>query len=228
MEYKKIGLIIADDMEFIPMKKCAEKFGYENGEINGYETIKFKIDEKEIIAVQCRIGKVNAAAATTMLILTEKPDCIINIGLSGGVKGVNRGTVFAGTEFIECDFDMCVLGYLPAQKPNQDVWSYKADEDLLSKIPEDMGIFRFKCGTGDIFLTKEDVKADFYEKFKINTFDMETGAIASVCYSCNVPFMSIRKVSDDSEDTAAEDYRSMNNLQETHLSDIIIDIIGRF
>ena len=69
------------------------------------------------------------------------------------------------------------------------------------------------------------MKADYYNMFGINTFDMETGAIASVCYSCDVPFLSIRKISDDSEDSAAEDYRQMNELAETALSEILLEII---
>ena len=224
MDYKKIGIVIADDMEFLPMKRCAEPFGYTDGEINGYNTISFKIGEREIVAIESRIGKVNAAAATAMLVMKENPDCVLNVGLSGGVKGVNRGTVYTGTQFTECDFDLSPLGFELGVKPAQE-YVYFADEDLLSKIPADMNIRRLKCGTGDFFLTKEDMKADFYERFGINTFDMETGAIASVCKSCGVPFMSIRKISDDSEDSAAEDYRQMNTLAETDLSEILIEII---
>ncbi len=226
MDYKKIGIIIADDNEFKPMINCAEEFGYEKGEINGYETISFSINEREITAVKCRIGKVNAAAAAAMLIMKENPDCVMNVGLSGGVKGVNRGTVYAGTQFTECDFDLSPLGFEQGVKPEQE-YVYFADEDLLSKIPEEMNIRRLKCGTGDFFITKDSMKEDFYNRFGINTFDMETGAVASVCKSCGVPFMSIRKISDDSEDSAAEDYKQMNNLADTDLSEIIIEIIKK-
>lgn len=226
MDYKKIGVVIADDLEFLPMMKCAEPFGYEEGEINGYKTIRFTIGKIEIVAVKCLIGKVNAAAATAMLIMKESPDCVMNVGLSGGVKGVNRGTVYAGTQFTECDFDLSALGLEKGVKPDQE-YIYFADEDLLSKIPEEMNIRRLKCGTGDFFLTKDAMKEDFYNRFGINTFDMETGAIASVCKSCSVPFMSIRKISDDSEDSAAEDYKQMNTLADTDLSEILIEIIKK-
>ena len=224
MEYKKIGVVIADDMEFLPLKNSAAPFGTQSGEMNNYETLSFNAYGKDVFAVRCMIGKTNAAAATAMLIEREKPDCVLNIGLSGGIKGVNRGTVFAGTSFQECDFDLSALGYEKGVKTNQ-VYIYEADKDLLSKIPEELNIRRLKCGTGDFFITKEETKEEFYSLFGINTFDMETGAIASVCYSCSVPFLSIRKVSDDSEDSAAEDYRQMNDLAETALSDILLEII---
>lgn len=224
MDYKKIGVIIADDFEFLPLKNLAAAYNAQSGEMNKYETLSFSADGREIVAVKCRIGKTNAAAATAMLIEREKPDCVINIGLSGGVKGVNRGTVFAGTTFQECDFDLRALGRELGEKPDQ-TYIYQASEDLLSKIPAKYKIRRLKNGTGDFFITKDEMKEDFYNRFGINTFDMETGAIASVCFSCDVPFLSIRKVSDDSEDSAAEDYKQMNDLAETALAEIMLEII---
>lgn len=225
MDYKKIGVVIADDMEFAPLVERVTPLGCEKGEINSYETVTFSVNGKEITAVKCRTGKVNAAAATAMLIGKINPDCIMNIGLSGGVKSVNRGTVFAGTSFTECDFDLRALGYALGVKPGQD-YVYKADKALLNAIPEEMGIRRLKCGTGDYFLTKDSQKEEYYNLFGINTFDMETGAIASVCKSCGVPLLSIRKVSDDSEDSAAEDYKKMNALAETALADILLEVIN--
>lgn len=225
MNYAKIGVVIADDMEFSPLLESAKHLGLTHGKIHSFDSVSFTLGGREIKAVKCGVGKVNAAAATALLIEREKPDCIINIGLSGGVKGVNRGTVFAGTSFRECDFDLSALGYKKGVKPGQD-YVYEADGELLSKIPQNSGIRLLKCGTGDFFITKDSIKEEFYNLFDINTFDMETGAIASVCHSCSVPFLSIRKISDDSEDSAAEDYRQMNDLAETALSDIMLKIIA--
>ncbi len=225
MQYNKIGVVIADEMEFLPFVERATEYGVVKGEINSYETASFTVNGKEIVAIKCRIGKVNAATATAMLIDKIQPDCIMNIGLSGGVKGVNRGTVFAGTSFIECDFDLRALGYELGVKSNQ-VYEYTADEGLLNAIPSELGVFKMKCGTGDFFITKDSQKEEYYSLFGINTFDMETGAIASVCHCCNVPMLSVRKVSDDSEDTAAEDYKKMNDLKEVALSDILLKIIN--
>lgn len=224
MEIKKIGVVIADDWEFKPFKERSAKFNAVSGNIKGFETTEFNVEDKKIIGIKCLNGKVNAAAVTAMLIMKENPDVIMNIGLSGAVKGVKRGTVFAGKSFQECDFDLTALDYELGVKPDQE-YVYFVDDETLSLIPQKYNIPALRCGTGDLFLTKNEVKADFYEKFGINTFDMETAAIASVCHNCNTPFLSIRKVSDDSEDSYMEDYRGMNELSETALSDIIIDVI---
>lgn len=225
MKFKKIGVVIADDMEFAPLLESVKNLNPARGEINSFESVCFSYEGKDVTAVKCGVGKVNAAAATAFLIEKEKPGCVLNIGLSGGVKGVNRGTVFAGTSFRECDFDLSALGYEKGVKPGQD-YVYEADKGLLEKIPQELGIRHLKCGTGDFFITKDSVKEEFYTLFGINTFDMETGAIAGVCHRCSVPFLSIRKISDDSEDSAAEDYRQMNNLAETALSDILLKVIA--
>lgn len=224
MSYKKIGVVIADDMEFSPLVELVTPIGYKKGEINSYETITFSLGNLEVMAIKCRIGKVNAATATAMLIDRFNPDCVMNIGLSGGVKGVNRGTVFAGTSFIECDFDLGALGRPLGHKPGQN-FLYEADKSLLEKIPQELGIRLLKCGTGDFFLTRDAQKEEYHSVFGINTFDMETGAIASVCHCCSVPFMSIRKVSDDSEDSAAEDYQKMNALAETALAEVLLEVL---
>ena len=41
MDFKKIGVVIADDMEFLPLVELVTPLGYEKGEINSYETISF-------------------------------------------------------------------------------------------------------------------------------------------------------------------------------------------
>lgn len=224
MTYTRIGIVIADEMEFSPLVKSVKGLECQSCKINSYEAIAFKINGAELTAIKCGIGKVNAATATTMLIEKTNPQCILNIGLSGGIKGVNRGTVFAGTSFTECDFDLTAMGYKLGEKPNQS-FVYKADEALLAAIPKELGVRLLKCGTGDFFITKDTMKQEYFDLFAINTFDMETGAIASVCNNYALPFMSIRKVSDDSEDSAAEDYRQMNSLAQTDLSDILLAVI---
>ena len=67
-------------------------------------------------------------------------------------------------------------------------------------------------------------------KFLKNEFgamscDMETAAIAYVCSFSNVPFLALRRVSDDAGDNATESYREMNSQDDTLLSDYLIEII---
>ena len=55
--------------------------------------------------------------------------------------------------------------------------------------------------------------------------DMETAAIAYVCDFANVPFLALRRISDDAGADAVDSYREMNTAAEAVLSDYIIDFI---
>ena len=55
--------------------------------------------------------------------------------------------------------------------------------------------------------------------------DMETAAIAYACNYSNVPFLSLRRVSDDAGNDAKADYRDMNESDETLLYDYLEMII---
>lgn len=224
MQNKTIGIIIADNYEYLPFLKAVEKYSPQSFSIHSYEAAAFQFNGNRVVALKCRTGKVNAATAAAFLIEKENPLCILNIGLSGGVYAVQRGDVIAGTSFTECDFDLTAIGYKQGEKPEQP-FVYAADSKLMSLIPENTGIKFGKFGTGDFFITKEQMKADFLEKFGIKAFDMETAAIASVCHFGNIPFLSIRKISDDSEESAADDYHKMNKLCETALADILVDVM---
>ena len=89
------------------------------------------------------------------------------------------------------------------------------------------GIKKAPCGTGDIFLS-DPVKKEFFKNtFSIQSFDMETGAIASVCDKAGIPMLSLRKISDDADDSSVEDYREMNDRKESCLTELLVNIFER-
>ena len=150
---------------------------------------------------------------------------IYNIGFSGAVKGVRRGDLVAGSSCTECDFDLTPLGYALGEKPDQK-YVYETDPELL-ELCKEQNLYIGALGTGDMFLTSNEKKADFHSRFGICAFDMESGAIASVCDRYGAKSLSIRKISDDSEETASEDYREMNKSEEMGLTDTLIAILNK-
>ena len=140
---------------------------------------------------------------------------------------LKREDMIAATSHVECDFDLTAIGYGPGVKADGQRYIYKADETLLSYALQSDGIIAAPTGTGDIFLT-DKVKKDYYrECFGIEAFDMETAAIASVCDKAEIPFLSLRKISDDADDSSVEDYREMNNRKESCLTELLLNILGR-
>lgn len=223
----KIGFVIADNYEFDPFRKFASEFSPEEFKALTNNCIRFNFDKKiQVVAMECGIGKVNAAIAALWLINEEKADIILNVGLSGAVQNVQRNFIVAGTEYTECDFDLTAIGYDLGVKPDQE-YVYGADEKLLSFAKECSIDYFGKLGTGDIFLADSALKAKFRDTFGICSFDMETGAIAAVCHKASVPFLAIRKISDDCDESAVENYRELNNKKEVHLSQVAREILEK-
>ena len=168
-------------------------------EIEGAKALVGELSGKQIILLKSGIGKVNAAMQVTSLIAEMHPDCIINSGVAGGIgEGMHQGDIVVGTE--ACYHDVwCgegewgqVQGF-PLKFP--------ANEHLLEaakSVVKDNSqlVFGLIC-TGDQFIselvTLQGIKRNFPDGKAV---DMESAAIAQVCYAKQVPFMSLRIVSD--------------------------------
>ena len=223
----KIGLVVADDMEYAAYEDLILSNAKENNFFNrkGHR-FEIEVCNKKIVidSVLCGIGTVNAAAAT-MHLIDNGAGIILNYGLSGGISGVARGEDIVGTSFLEYDFDLTCCGYKKCEKPAQE-YIYFANE-LICDIISNQGGGLKKCNlaSGDRFVSDPVLKDVLKNEFGINACDMETAAIAYVCNFGNIPFLALRRISDDAGDNATESYREMNEKAEALLSDIIIDFI---
>ena len=214
----KIGIIIADDMEYKPL--C--DLGGEKMPFFGRDGHLFKVGEEvSIRTVCCGIGKVNAATAA-MHLIDGGCQIILNTGLSGGISGVARGSLAIGTAFSEHDFDLTPLGYKKGIKPSQEN-TYKADSELVKHFSN---IYPSAvCGpmvTGDCFVCDSALRDMLKETYGAISCDMETAAIASVCHITNTPFFSLRRISDDAGEDASTCYRDMNDNEKFDLAVLLL------
>ena len=132
---RKIGFIFADEMEFRPFTEIALADGGSWLAKRPMNTIRYEVGDTEIIAVECGIGKVNAAFAATVLILDHQVDYVLNAGLSGAIQHLRKGDVVAGTSYIECDFDLSVFGYKLGEKPGGARYYAPRHRGLLPRGP---------------------------------------------------------------------------------------------
>lgn len=228
---KKVGIVIADDLEYSPFVKYTEETEHEDklrfGNDSRSFTVKDADREIEVIGVMSGMGKANSASATMGLIAVDKVDFILNAGLSGAVSHCRIGDIVLGERCVECDFDLTAIGYEPGQKPNGQKTYLYASQTLLRLGEMSAGLYRANLGTGDYFLTDKAKKEYVKTVFGVNAFDMETGAIASVCDKNDIPFLCIRKISDDADDSSEITYREMNRREETCLTEVLLNIISR-
>ena len=228
---KTIGILFADTMEYGPFLQWAKTVDAKEEARRGNDSCVVRLEENgrvlDIIGVRCGIGKVNAASATSFLISDDKVDLILNAGLSGAVQKLRREDLIAVESYVECDYDLTAIGKPLGVKADGQKYIYTADEKLMSYALMSDGIIKAKAGTGDIFLTDKVKKELYRDTFGIESFDMETAAIAGVCDKCGVPMLSLRKISDDADDASVEDYREMNNRQEACLTELLVNIFDR-
>lgn len=222
MQHREIGLVIAEDGEYEPLRRRITDG--ERGVLGGMECLRFSRGPIRVTAVLCGVGKVNAAAAAAFL-LAQGADLLMSAGYSGGIHGVSRGMTAIADRYLEHDFDLTPLGYRPAQKPDP-VWIYEADEEVNAVIrrlfPQ---VRQGTMVTGDRFISDEKTRAWLRDEFDAVSCDMETAALAAVGHKLGVKTVAIRRISDDAGDRAHELYRETAAQYESSAIDMTLAVI---
>jgi len=184
--------------------------------------------EDKVILQKSGIATVNAAIQAVEMIRQYKPDCIISSGCAGGNgDDVNIQDVVVSTELVYHDvYCGTAIGHsiygqvqgLPPRFPADPYLLQKAQQ--LSIVNSQLSIvncqFSIHPGlivTGDWFVdTKEKMREIVGHFPEAKAVDMESCAIAQVCYIYKVPFISFRVISDiPLRDTDASQYHDFWN-----------------
>lgn len=197
----KVGIICAGDEEFAPflplIKDCKVT---EKAMLKFYEG---KIHGIEVAALFSGVCKVNAAIATQLLIDVFGTDIIINSGTAGGMDGSLE--IFDTVISTEAYYHDVAPDILTEFHPWMNSVFFEADRELIklskaavSKIKSVGKVVWGRMATGESFITGEG-RQKICDAFAPLTVDMETASIAHVCYVNNIPFLSIRCVTDTAE-----------------------------
>lgn len=224
---KKIGLIIADESEYVMIREKAEELSAVRHDFFTREGHRFILgSDTELYTVLCGVGMVNAAAAATYF-ATLGVDAMLSFGLSGGVSGIGRGEFTVGTEYIEHDFDLTPLGYELCEKPLQN-YIYKGDEKIINLFTEKYSfIKKGVVVSGDSFICDDGKRNFLKDKFNAMSCDMESAAIAYVSEIAKIPFVTLRKISDDAGSDANESYTAALNIDGKQVLEILLSVIER-
>lgn len=189
-----LGIIVAMGSELKML--LAEMSSVTEETANGTTYYKGNIGSRDIVAMQCGIGKVNAAVGALTLIERYSPEAIINTGIAGGTGGgADILDVVVGTEVGYHDV-WCGPGNAPGQV--QGLPERFAGATAMFGITQDTpGVKLGLIASGDRFVsTPEELAALLATQPRAIACDMESGAIAQVCHLKQIPFLAIRVVSD--------------------------------
>lgn len=191
----KIAIIVALQTEFDLVKNIFTS--YKEFDEKNIKFFKGEISNHEVALMKCGIGKVNAAVGIAELFHVFSPDLVINTGVAGGIdQSVEVGDIIIGEQ---CCYHDVWCG--------EDAWGqvqglplYFAGNrkiiDIIKSISVDNTHLGLIC-TGDQFITEDtgfkEIKRNFPKALAV---DMESAAMAHVCYQRNMPFVSIRVISD--------------------------------
>ena len=238
----RIAIIGAMDNEILHLKETIE-----NGEMEmagpgkTLKVWKGKLGKAEVIVAKSGIGKVNAALCTQILIDEYSPDLVINTGIAGALDpSLSVGDAVVARGLIQHDFDVTafghVKGYMSTGEDDTRPTVYLPDRKCANLMAEAaselMSAEQVKEGyivTGDQFVSEIQKKKELFQMFGAMAAEMEGGAIAQAAAYNNVPFASMRVISDLAQGGmgAIQSYEEFEDNAAKLSAMIVISMIGK-
>lgn len=224
---KRIGILCASDTELAPFFEYMKV-------LNTTEKAMLKfyagtIGQADIVAVYSGVCKVNASIAAQILIDQFHVSCIINAGTAGGMDpNVELFDTVISERMIYHDVAEDILTDFHPWLASND---FQADPELLS-LAKDYCLnaaFPVLFGTmvtGEQFIV-DDKRAEINAKYVPLSVDMETTGIAHVCYVNQIPFLSVRTITDTAAHKGADNFDKNCEAASKRSAAIVVGILGR-
>lgn len=180
----------------------------------GRRVVRGTLNGEDAFVVVSGVGKSNAAAAAQLAIQETGTKRIFNLGVSGGLDPAMKvGEIYEVADAVQYDFDLVQINGTEMGTLNE------RDTPFIPCKAE--GRFEAKTlGTGDRFNDSADDSA-LLKKLGASLRDMEGAAIAHVCETASVEFVSYKCISDvEGSGSMPEQY--MENLKKC------LEILTRF
>ena len=179
------------------------------------------------------VGKVSAADFTQKLIDDYAPDIILNIGVAGDISGLDIGDIVVANSLAQHDFDCSLAGYYDlGQIPGYDEVFFHIDNSDLNIVKTALELYcegmqpHFGIvASGDQFITDHHTKTLINSRFGAMCVDMESSAIAQVCYINQQRFIVIKSISDHADEHANKSFNSFIDFAVTNLLKLALGII---
>ena len=230
---KKIGIIGAMELEVEVLKEQMDvKNIVEKASMKFYEGT---LRGKDVVIVQCGIGKVNAGICVQILADLFQVDAVINTGVAGSLRAeINIGDIVVSTDACEHDMDVTALGYKQGIIPQMKESFFKADRQLVEgaievcrEVNPDINVYEGRVLSGDQFISGEEIKNKLIDLFGGSCTEMEGAAIAHAAFLNNVPFLVIRAISDKADGSAHMDYPEFERAAATHSAKLVENLVKR-
>ncbi|MDR3311915.1 MAG: 5'-methylthioadenosine/adenosylhomocysteine nucleosidase [Spirochaetaceae bacterium] len=227
------GIIGAMHVEVDLLKKALAVS--EKQTIAGLEFFSGVLGGISFVVVQSGIGKVNAALCAQILIDRFRVNRIINTGIAGAIaEDLKPLDMVLSTELVYHDVDVSGLGYAPTMIPGMAPSIFTADPGLLAaaKTAAQARGDNFRCysgriATGDQFIASLERKEAIRKTCAPLCTEMEGAAIAHVASVNRVPFLIIRCISDNADETVGTHYQFNEKAAADLCAYIVVTLLHR-
>ena len=229
----KIGIIGAMELEVEALKEQMDvKNIVEKASMKFYEGT---LRGKDVVIVQCGIGKVNAGICVQILADLFQVDAVINTGVAGSLRAeINIGDIVVSTDACEHDMDVTALGYKKGIIPQMKESFFKADRQLVEaaievcrEVNPDINVYEGRVLSGDQFISGEEIKNKLIDLFDGSCTEMEGAAIAHAAFLNEIPYVVIRAISDKADGSAHMDYPEFERAAAAHSAKLVENLVKR-
>lgn len=195
-----------------------------------------------LVLAQAGIGKVNAAAAATLLLSLFDVTALIFCGVAGGLDPeLPVGAVLLADRLAIHDYGVMAGGRLTSTKsglaplgapelaalspvpPKVRVTLVHLAEILRSQIEAPVRLGGIV--TADYFLNCADTRSDLHARFGAHAIDMESGAVHQVAEAWGVPLYVIRTLSDLAGEESHLTYPQMAQMAAHNSALCVLDLL---
>ncbi len=232
-DMNKIGIIGAMELEVEELKSKMEvKQIVEKASMKFFEGV---LNGKDVVIVQCGIGKVNAGMCVQILADVFGVDAVINTGVAGSLRAeINIGDIVVSKDACEHDMDVRPLGYEPGIIPQMATSFFEADRKLVETAMEvcrevnpDIAVYEGRVLSGDQFISDNEKKDWLISTFDGSCTEMEGAAIAHAAYLNNLAYVVIRAISDKADGSAQMDYPEFERAAAKHSAKLVETLVTR-
>lgn len=192
-----------------------------------------KLAGKDVVLLQCGIGKVNAGIGAALMAEFYRPAAILNTGSAGGLLPTQTfGDTVVSTAVVHHDVEVTIFGYAPGQVPGLPA-TFPSDPGLIdladrcltaAGTPHAKGV----VGSGDIFVFQPEVIARIRKTFPdLCAVEMEAAAIAQACHLAKVPFVVVRALSDIAGQESPMKFEEFLPLASKNSSRLVMEMVGK-
>ena len=187
-----------------------------------------------VVVVQCGVGKVNAGICAQTLIREFNASKVINTGVAGSLNDdIDIGDIVVSTDAVQHDFDVSILGFEKGEIPYTGLYAFPADEDLqeiakaaIEEAAPEVSAFSGRVCSGDQFIYLTEQKDAIVDSFGGACCEMESGAIAQVCYLNDVPYVILRAISDKPDSSEEIEYEVFKGEAAERSAKVVLKMVG--